>query len=97
VATLVTPVPVGARRWWAVGALSLAVLAVGLDLTVLSLALSTLATDLHASTSELQWISASYSLVLAAALLPGGMLGDRFGHVSGPRSRLGRQPRRPAV
>ena len=51
-ATLVTPVPVGARRWWAVGALSLAVLAVGLDLTVLSLALPTLATDLHASTAR---------------------------------------------
>jgi MFS transporter, DHA2 family, multidrug resistance protein len=78
-ATLETPVSAAARRWWAVGALSLAVLTVGLDLTVLSLALPTLAIDLHASTSELQWISAAYSLVLAAALLPGGMLGDRFG------------------
>ncbi len=77
-AVLEARVPAGARRWWAVSALSLAVLAVGLDLTVLSLALPTLAADLHASTSELQWISASYSLVLAAGLLPGGMLGDRF-------------------
>jgi EmrB/QacA subfamily drug resistance transporter len=55
------------------------VLVVGLDLTVLNLALPTIAVDLHASTSDLQWISDSYSLVLAAAMLPAGMLGDRLG------------------
>jgi MFS transporter, DHA2 family, multidrug resistance protein len=67
------------RRWWALGALALSVLVVGLDLTVLNLALPTLATDLHASTAELQWIVDSYSLVLAALLLPAGLLGDRYG------------------
>ncbi|HEY1620291.1 MAG TPA: MFS transporter, partial [Streptosporangiaceae bacterium] len=36
-------------------------------------------TDLHASTSDLQWFVDAYSLVLAAALLPAGMLGDAFG------------------
>jgi EmrB/QacA subfamily drug resistance transporter len=69
----------GARRWWALVALSLSLLAVGLDLTVLNLALPTLAGALHASTSDLQWFVAAYSLVLSAALLPGGLLGDRFG------------------
>jgi DHA2 family multidrug resistance protein-like MFS transporter len=69
----------GARRWWALGALTLAVLAVGLDGTVLSVALPTLATDLHASTADLQWFVSGYTLVLAAALLPGGLLGDRYG------------------
>jgi len=67
------------RRWWALGALTLAVLAVGLDATVLSVALPTLATDLHASTADLQWFVSAYTLVLAAALLPGGLLGDRYG------------------
>jgi MFS transporter, DHA2 family, multidrug resistance protein len=67
------------RRWWALGALALSVLVVGLDLTVLNLALPTLGTDLHASNSDLQWFVDSYSLVLAAALLPAGLLGDRFG------------------
>src|SRR5580693_4302954 len=67
------------RRWWALGALALSVLVVGLDLTVLNLALPTLGTQLHASTSDLQWFVDSYSLVLAAALLPAGLLGDRFG------------------
>ena len=69
----------GARRWWALGALTIAVLAVGLDGTVLSVALPTLATDLHATTADLQWFVSGYTLVLAAALLPGGLLGDRYG------------------
>ena len=67
------------RRWWALVALALSVLVVGLDLTVLNLALPTLGTQLHASTSDLQWFIDSYSLVLAAALLPAGLLGDRLG------------------
>jgi len=68
-----------ARKWWALIAIAASVLVVGLDLTVLNLALPTIATDLHASTSDLQWISDSYSLVLAAAMLPAGLLGDRLG------------------
>src|SRR5246127_4154694 len=68
-----------ARKWWALVAIAASVLVVGLDLTVLNLALPTIATDLHASTSDLQWISDAYSLVLAAAMLPAGLLGDRFG------------------
>jgi MFS transporter, DHA2 family, multidrug resistance protein len=52
---------------------------VGLDLTVLNVALPTLAVDLHASTGQLQWFANAYNLVLAAALLPAGLLGDRFG------------------
>lgn len=70
----------GTRRWWALGAVSLAVLAVGLDGTVLSVAIPTLADALHASESDLQWFSSAYFLVLAAAMLPAGLLGDRYGH-----------------
>jgi MFS family permease len=69
----------GARKWWALVAIAASVLVVGLDLTVLNLALPTIAVDLHASTSDLQWISDSYSLVLAAVMLPAGLLGDRLG------------------
>jgi DHA2 family multidrug resistance protein-like MFS transporter len=67
------------RRWWAMGALVLAVLAIGLDATVLTLALPTLADSLHASESELQWFVTSYTLALAAAMIPAGLLGDRYG------------------
>jgi MFS transporter, DHA2 family, multidrug resistance protein len=73
------PFAVGSRRWWALGALALSVLVVGLDLFVLSLALPTLSVDLHATTGDLQWFVDAYSLVLAAALLPAGLLGDRLG------------------
>src|ERR1035441_4484836 len=67
------------RRWWALVAIAASVLVVGLDLTVLNLALPTISNDLHASTSDLQWVSDAYSLVLAAAMLPAGLLGDRLG------------------
>jgi EmrB/QacA subfamily drug resistance transporter len=67
------------RRWWALAALALAMLVVGLDGTVLTVALPTLAQDLHASTAQLQWFSSVYTLVMAAVLLPAGSLGDRFG------------------
>jgi MFS transporter, DHA2 family, multidrug resistance protein len=66
-------------RWWALGALAIAMLTIGLDTTVLNVAVPTLATELSASTDQLQWFSTAYTLVLAAALLPAGMLGDRFG------------------
>lgn len=69
----------GTRRWWALGALTLSVLAIGLDGTILSVALPTLAHELHATESDLQWFSASYLLTLAAAMLPVGLLGDRIG------------------
>ncbi len=74
-----TPSAVDTRRWWALAALALSVLVVGLDLFVLSLALPTLSVDLHATTADLQWFVDAYSLVLAAALLPAGLLGDRLG------------------
>jgi EmrB/QacA subfamily drug resistance transporter len=67
------------HRWLAMGAMTLALVAIGLDQTVLNLALPTLSTSLHASESELQWFVTSYTLALAAAMLPAGLLGDRYG------------------
>jgi EmrB/QacA subfamily drug resistance transporter len=58
----------------------LTILCVGIDSTVLSVALPTLAKSLHASEPDLQWFSSGYFLVLAAAMLPAGLLGDRYGH-----------------
>jgi EmrB/QacA subfamily drug resistance transporter len=53
--------------------------AVGLDVTVLSLALPTLTSALHASESQLQWFVTAYTLALSVAMLPAGLLGDRYG------------------
>lgn len=67
------------RRWWVLAALSLALVTIGLDTTILNVALPTLSRELDASIGELQWFSNAYTLALAAALLPAGLLGDRFG------------------
>jgi DHA2 family multidrug resistance protein-like MFS transporter len=69
----------GNRRWWTLVALVPATLALGLDATVLSVALPTLASKLQATTGQLQWFFAAYTLVFGAAMVPGGMLGDRYG------------------
>ncbi|MHA6762636.1 MFS transporter [Streptacidiphilus sp. PAMC 29251] len=70
------PVP---RRWWALGAVCLSVLVLGFDGTILNVALPDLAVQLHADTGQLQWIVDAYLVVFAAAMLPAGLLGDRFG------------------
>src|SRR3981081_1473773 len=70
---------VGAGRWWALGALVLSGVGIGLDTTILVTALPTMAGQLGATTSQLQWISAAYSLAWAGLLLPAGVLGDRLG------------------
>lgn len=67
------------RRWWAVGALALSALVVGVDVTILNVALPTLAAELGATTGELQWFANAFNLVFAALLLPAGLTGDRFG------------------
>jgi MFS transporter, DHA2 family, multidrug resistance protein len=66
-------------RWWALAALTLSILAVGLDTYVLVTALPTLSSKLGASTSQLQWITAAYTLAWVGLLLPAGKLGDRIG------------------
>jgi EmrB/QacA subfamily drug resistance transporter len=71
-----TPDP---RRWWTLVVLCVSLLVIGLDNTILNVALPTLVADLHASTSQLQWIVDAYTLVFAGFLLTGGSLGDRFG------------------
>ena len=68
-----------AGRWWALAAIGVSGLVVGLDATVLFTALPTLSARLGASTTDLQWISAAYTLALGAFLLIGGVLGDRYG------------------
>ncbi|WP_035696669.1 MFS transporter, partial [Glycomyces tenuis] len=68
-----------ARRWAGLAAVVLALLTVGLDLMVLNVALPTLAGDLQADTSQLQWIVNAYTVVFASLMLPAGGFGDRYG------------------
>jgi EmrB/QacA subfamily drug resistance transporter len=67
------------RRWKTLAVLSLALLIIGLDNTILNVALPSLQAEFAASSSTLQWIVDSYLLVFAGLLLTMGTLGDRFG------------------
>ncbi|MFM9443862.1 MULTISPECIES: MFS transporter [Streptomyces] len=85
VSTASTPVsdphPRGPRAnpWLTLLAVGLGLFMVGLDGSVVSIANAEIARDLNATTAELQWVTNSYLLALAAALILGGKLGDRFG------------------
>jgi EmrB/QacA subfamily drug resistance transporter len=68
-----------ARRWKTLGVLSLSLVIIGLDTTLLNVALPTLQEEFDASPSSLQWMVDSYLLVLAGLLLVFGTLGDRLG------------------
>jgi EmrB/QacA subfamily drug resistance transporter len=67
------------RAWQAVVVLSVSLLMIGLDNTILNVALPTLQRALGASTSQLQWTVDAYLLVFAGLLLAAGNLGDRLG------------------
>jgi EmrB/QacA subfamily drug resistance transporter len=67
------------RRWGTLVVLCFSLLVIGIDNTILNVALPTLGRDLHASISGLQWIVDAYTLVFAGLLLTAGSLGDRFG------------------
>jgi EmrB/QacA subfamily drug resistance transporter len=68
-----------ARRWKTLGILSLSLVIIGLDTTILNVALPTLQDEFDASPSKLQWMVDSYLLVFAGLLLVFGTLGDRLG------------------
>ncbi|MGD9484211.1 MFS transporter [Streptomyces sp. TRM70308] len=69
----------GASRWVALAVLVLAVLLVGIDATVLGLAMPFLSEDLAPSSTQLLWIGDVYSFVIAGLLVSMGSLGDRVG------------------
>ncbi len=60
-------------------ALLLAAFAINLDTTIVNVALPTLVRELHASTTQLEWIVDAYNLMFAAFVLAAGNLGDRVG------------------
>ena len=51
-----------------------------LDTTIVTVALPTIRTGLHASPAALEWVVSAYALAYGLALVPAGRAGDRFGH-----------------
>ncbi len=69
-----------ARKWWALLTVCLGMLMLLVDITIVNVALPSMATDLDASFSDLQWTIDAYALSLAALMLVAGSLGDLLGH-----------------
>ena len=68
-----------ARGRWILAATVLGTSVAWLDATIVSIALPTIGRELGASIAGLQWIITGYTLTLAALILLGGSLGDRYG------------------
>ncbi|MGA5321031.1 MFS transporter [Streptomyces seoulensis] len=81
--TDVSPRPATGLRghpWFTLITVAVGVMMVALDGTIVAIANPAIAKDLHASFSDVQWITNAYFLALAVALITAGKLGDRFGH-----------------
>jgi len=68
-----------AKRWIGMLFIGISVIVLSLDNTILNVALPSIARDLNASNTDLQWIVDGYVLVFAALLLTMGTFGDRIG------------------
>ncbi|MET9009938.1 MFS transporter [Streptomyces olivaceoviridis] len=77
------PDTAAARRrsnpWLTLCAVAFGLFMVQLDGSVVAIANPEIGRELHASTAQLQWVTNAYLLALAATLILGGKLGDRFG------------------
>src|SRR5436305_13259156 len=67
------------RRALVLAICCLSLFIVGLDNTIVNIALPSIRTDLHASMSGLQWTIDAYTLVLASLLILAGSTADRVG------------------
>jgi EmrB/QacA subfamily drug resistance transporter len=67
------------HRWRVLFVCCLSLFIVGLDVTVINVALPALGQELHADVSGLQWTVDAYTVVMASLLLFAGSLADRLG------------------
>ncbi|WP_368834430.1 MFS transporter [Mycobacterium intracellulare] len=67
------------RKAGVLAAVYVAVLAINLDVTIVNVALPSIATQLHADTRGLQCVVDGYNLTFAALVLAAGSLSDRYG------------------
>ncbi|WP_051967273.1 MFS transporter [Kitasatospora mediocidica] len=67
------------RRWTVLAVCSLSLFVVGLDTTIVNVALPSIGSGLHIGTRALEWTVDAYTLVLASFLISSGALADRIG------------------
>src|SRR6187401_1142602 len=67
------------RRWLGLVFISIAVALIIVDSTIVNVAIPSIVGDLDISSTEVQWVQETYTLVFASLLLVFGTLADRFG------------------
>lgn len=67
------------RRWLGLVAISLGVALIVVDSTIVNVAVPYIVRDLGLTSTDVQWVQESYTLVFAATLLVFGALADRIG------------------
>ena len=67
------------RKWWTLGAVSLALFMVMLDNTIVNVALPSIGRGLDVGVSRLEWVVNGYTLAFAVFMLTGGRLADLYG------------------
>src|ERR1700733_16045713 len=67
------------RRYLILAICCMSLFIVGLDNTIVNVALPSIQRELHATVPQLQWTIDSYTLVLASLLMLSGSMADRFG------------------
>jgi MFS family permease len=67
------------RRWWVLGIVLAAQFIFGLDAFIVNVALPTIASQLHASSAQLEAVIAVYFIGYATLVITGGRLGDIYG------------------
>lgn len=84
--TVPMPIPeptLDPRRWWILAAVATAQLMVGLDLTIMNIALPSAQRSLHLSDPTRQWVITAFALCYGSLLLLGGRLSDLLGRRRG--------------
>ena len=66
-------------RWFGLVFISIAVALIIVDSTIINVAIPSIVRDLKITSTDVQWVQESYTLVFAALLLVFGTLADRFG------------------
>ena len=75
------PAPTGSdrRRWIGLVVISISVALIIVDSTIVNVAIPSVVKELHITSTQVQWVQESYTLVFAALLLVWGTLADRVG------------------
>ena len=73
------PAPAGAKEWIGLGVIAVPCLIYAMDLTILHLAMPTIAAEFKPSAAQLLWMVDIYGFMVAGFLITMGTLGDRIG------------------